>query len=252
IGAAVKIPNGLELWGIDSGVRHAVVGSDYTSVRVGAFMGYRMIGEYAGLDTKYVADCLVEINDGRWHGYLANVSPAEYENEFSSKIPVSISGEEFLASYGGTTDIVTRIDPARIYAVRAPTEHAIYESARVQSFAKLLGDPTDEADVDELGELMFGSHKSYAACGLTEPRTDRIVELVREHRGEGLYGARITGGGSGGTVAILARHGSRETISQLAEQFGKELRQKPYIFHGSSPGCAAFGHLRLSSAEARA
>jgi galactokinase len=249
---AVKIPDGLELWGIDSGVRHAVAGSDYTSVRVGAFMGYRVIAEYAGLDIEQVAYGLVEIDDGRWRGYLANVSPAEYENEFASKVPVSISGEEFLASYGGTTDTVTKIDPAKIYAVKAPAEHAIYESARVQRFAKLLKNAADETNVDQLGELMFESHNSYAACGLTEPRTDRIVELVREYRGEGLFGARITGGGSGGTLAILARRGSCEVIMQLAERFGKEARQKPYVFHGSSPGCATFGHLRISNAEARA
>ncbi len=247
IGEAVKIPDGLEFWGIDSGVRHAVAGSDYTSVRVGAFMGYRMIAENAGLDINQVADGLVEIHDSRWNGYLANVSPAEYESEFSLKIPVSISGQEFLDSYGGTTDTVTKVDPARLYAVKAPTEHAIYESSRVQSFAKLLESVTDD-NVDNLGELMFESHKSYAACGLTESRTDRIVELVREHRGEGLFGARITGGGSGGTVVILARQDSRQVISQLAEQFGRETGQKPYVFHGSSPGCATFGHLRLSSA----
>jgi L-arabinokinase len=249
IGDAVKIPAGLELWGIDSGVRHTVAGSDYTSVRVGAFMGYRMIAEYAGLATKQVADGLVEVIDTRWRGFLANVSTAEYEREFSSNTPVSISGKEFLNIYGGTTDTVTKIDPARTYAVKAPTEHAIYESSRVQAFAKLLEEAKDDMDYDGLGELMFGSHKSYAACGLTESRTDRIVELVRENRGEGLFGARITGGGSGGTVAILVRRGSRQAIMQLAERFETETGQKPYIFHGSSPGCSSFGHLRLSKAS---
>ena len=35
----VKIPKGLAFFGIDSGIRHAVSGSDYTSVRVGGFHG---------------------------------------------------------------------------------------------------------------------------------------------------------------------------------------------------------------------
>jgi L-arabinokinase len=35
----LDIPEGLALWGIDSGERHAVSGSDYGAVRVGAFMG---------------------------------------------------------------------------------------------------------------------------------------------------------------------------------------------------------------------
>src|SRR5438093_11665231 len=39
------IPDEIAFWGLDSGVRHAVTGADYASVRVGAFMGYRMIAE---------------------------------------------------------------------------------------------------------------------------------------------------------------------------------------------------------------
>ena len=247
IGEAVKIPDGIEFWGVDSGVRHAVAGSDYTSVRVGAFMGYRIIAGLAGLDVDQIGRSLVAINDSRWHGYLANVSPTEYEQEFASQIPTAISGQDFLKSYGGTTDTVTKIDPARVYAVKAPAEHAIYESSRVQAFAKLFSEPVSEANLDRLGELMFQSHKSYSACGLTESRTNRIVELVREYRGNGLFGARITGGGSGGTVAVLAHRGNRQAILQLAERYGSESGQKPYIFHGSSPGCSTFGHLRLAS-----
>ena len=41
----VELPPEVELWGLDSGVRHSVSGADYGSVRVGAFMGYRMIAE---------------------------------------------------------------------------------------------------------------------------------------------------------------------------------------------------------------
>ncbi len=247
IGDAVKIPDGLEFWGVDSGVRHAVAGSDYASVRIGAFMGYRIISDIAGLKPHLIGEGLVEIDDARWHGYLANVLPMEYEREFSSKLPTEISGKKFIENYEGTTDRVTKIGSAKIYAVKAPTEHAIYESSRVHAFGKLLREPMNEANMDRLGELMFQSHKSYAACGLTEPRTDRIVELVKERRGDVLFGARITGGGSGGTVAVLARRGSRPIISQLAEDFRTETGQKPYIFHGSSPGCSTFGYLRLTA-----
>src|SRR5579884_1356548 len=39
----VAIPAELELWGIDSGIRHEIGGADYGAVRVGAFMGYRNV-----------------------------------------------------------------------------------------------------------------------------------------------------------------------------------------------------------------
>lgn len=39
----VPLPPGLAVWGIDSGLRHCVGGSDYGAVRVGAFMGLRIL-----------------------------------------------------------------------------------------------------------------------------------------------------------------------------------------------------------------
>src|SRR4029077_7654072 len=39
----ISLPKELAVWGLDSGVRHSVGGGDYGSVRIGAFMGYRII-----------------------------------------------------------------------------------------------------------------------------------------------------------------------------------------------------------------
>src|SRR5687768_10022279 len=41
----VPVPEDLEFWGIDSGERHAVGGSDYGAVRAGAFIGLRIVSE---------------------------------------------------------------------------------------------------------------------------------------------------------------------------------------------------------------
>lgn len=38
----VEMPPHVAVWGVDSGIRHSVGGSDYGSVRVGAFMGLRI------------------------------------------------------------------------------------------------------------------------------------------------------------------------------------------------------------------
>ena len=46
----IAMPPDLAVWGIDSGIRHAVTGADYGAVRVGAFMGYRILCDLAGFD----------------------------------------------------------------------------------------------------------------------------------------------------------------------------------------------------------
>lgn len=244
----ISLPKDLAVWGLDSGVRHSVGGGDYGAVRIGAFMGYRIIAELSGLEVKQIGDRVV-ITDPRWHGYLANLGALEFKEKFANRLPDKLLGADFLQRYGGTTDIVTKIDPRISYAVRAPTAHAVYESDRVRKFAELLrqqlagrGNLLEES----LGELMYESHASYSACGLGSEGTDELVELVkRAGVSSGLYGAKITGGGSGGTVAVLGRRDAAGAVAQVAHSFADKTGHQPYVFNGSSPGSAAFGHLML-------
>jgi L-arabinokinase len=240
---AVQLPEALEVWGLDSGIRHAISGADYGSVRVGAFMGYRIVAALAGLTALPMGESRVSINDPRWQGYLANVTPSDWEARFRDRVPETLTGAEFLARYGGFTDAVTRIDPARTYAVRQPAAHPIYEHHRVSLFRALLQKPRlAENDFLLLGELMYQSHLSYSACGLGSAGTDQLVDMVRalgpDH---GLYGAKITGGGSGGTVAVLARRGSAETVAALAREYAAHTGRAAHLLGGSSPGVLQFG-----------
>jgi galactokinase len=222
----VRVPEDISLWGIDSGERHAVSGSDYVSVRTGAFMGYRIIAE----------------TEMQWKGYLANVSPEEFEREHVRRLPEEMSGAEFLSRYSRTTDTVTTIDPGRMYKIRRPAAHPVYEHHRVKLFRNLLMEPSSEERRKELGQLMYESHASYSACGLGSRGTDLIVSLVRaEGPANGLYGARITGGGSGGTVAILGKRDAQQTIGRVVERYADATGYRPYIFQGSSSGVARFG-----------
>ena len=243
-----KVEN-LLVWGIDSGVRHSVSGSDYSAVRVGAFMGYRMIADLAGLAIETSApEALTRVIDPKWQGYLANISVSQFEHSYSDCLPDMINGADFMAEYGGTTDVVTQVEPDRAYVVRKPTAHPIYEHARVRSFAQLLSVKPQPRRAEMLGELMYQSHASYSACGLGSTETDRLVNLVRAHGTDnGLYGAKITGGGSGGTVAVLGLRGADAAIEELAEQYRQKVGYRPYIFENSSPGAATFGHLILTS-----
>ena len=89
---------------------------------------------------------------------------------------------------------------------------------------------------------MYQSHASYSACGLGSEGTDRLVTLAREvGSSNGIFGAKITGGGSGGTVAILASRDAGPLVQTIAQTYAAETGQKPLLFTGSSPGAARFG-----------
>jgi len=226
----VAIPRELAFFGIDSGIAHAVSGADYTTVRAGTFMGYRILQEWAGED---------------FGGYLANLTPSKFEQHYASRLPVTMTGEEFIRRYHRNTDRVTTVEPSVSYSLRQPTAHPIYEHQRLQTFSELLkGDPMKNAPL--LGELMNQSHASYSACGLGSEGTDRLVELSRAAGpSKGIYGAKITGGGSGGTVAVLSESDAEETVVSIAQQYADETGYQPYVFTGSSDGARCFGHREL-------
>jgi galactokinase len=243
---SIRLPEGLGVWGIDSGIRHAVTGADYGAVRVGAFMGYRILAELAGLRvTPGDRAGHVSIEDPRWHGYLANVG-SEAFHRLAPAIPEYLHGDAFLDRYHGTTDRVTHVEPSQRYAIRTPAAHPVHEHERVTEWARQLRSDPDSA---RLGALMYASHASYSACGLGADGTDRLVALARDAGvARGIYGAKITGGGSGGTVAVLAEAGAGDSVRHLAQQYAAETGRDTYVFEGSSPGAARTGAIRLDGA----
>jgi galactokinase len=261
----IAMPPGLAVWGIDSGIRHAVTGADYGAVRVGAFMGYRILSDLAGFDTAPGdRSGYVHVADPRWHGYLANVGALTFL-DYEHEIPGTLNGAAFLSRYQGTTDPVTRVDPSCTYAVWKPTAHPIYEHERVSEWAQLLrsgdspagtsgesdatdGSSTEEAVARRLGALMYQSHASYSACGLGSEGTDMLVALARSAGpAEGIFGAKITGGGSGGTVAILGHRHAGPRVRQIAAAYSEQTGRAAYVFEGSSPGSAAVGVMTVNA-----
>ena len=228
----VLIPHGFRFYGIDSGIRHAVTGADYGTVRTAAFMGYRMIAALAHLGVQQVGERLL-IDDPQWRGYLANISPAEFTDRFAPHLPDTMLGADFLAQYHGITDDVTRVHADRWYPVLQATSHPVHENARVEHFAALLAELPKSAHA--LGTLMYESHASYSACGLGSAGTDRLVELVRESGGD-LFGAKITGGGSGGTVAILGTADAESSVREVARRYEAETGLAAEVFAGSGDG----------------
>jgi len=245
----VAIPAGFRVYGIDSGISHAVSGVDYGTVRTAAFMGYRMIAAAAGVPAARDG-ARVRLDDTRWHGYLANVTAGELA-ELGRSLPEEMTGAEFLARFDGISDPATEVRAERRYPVRRATEHPVGEQARVGRFAELLGTLEDRPEAAvELGCLMYESHRSYGACGLGSDGTDRLVELVAaKGPRRGLFGAKITGGGSGGTVAVLGRSDAAQAVRDLAARYETETGRRAEVFTDSGPGAAETGVLLLTPAE---
>jgi galactokinase len=84
-------------------------------------------------------------------------------------------------------------------------------------------------DLNELGALFVASHASQRDdYAVSVPEVDLLVELARAERD--VYGARLTGGGFGGSVVILARNGCGAAIAtKVAGAYAARSGQSPTI-----------------------
>ena len=191
VGPLLTLPTGLRFEVRPSGAEHSVGGDAYGEARAAAFMGRRLL-EVMGVPTG---------------GYLAEVPLADFERRHARLLPAAMTGADFLADYGPHLDAQTTVRPEVTYPVLAATRHPIAEHARITAFAKTLRDAVaadralTSAELESLGAAMYASHESYTAIGLGHPATDAIVGAARAEAGA--YGARVTGGGAGGSVCVL-------------------------------------------------
>ena len=228
----VTIPNNLYFVGIDSGVRHSVGGASYGEVRTAAFMGYSIIAQKSGISKDKIKEVSnVEIP---FNGFLSNISPSMFESNFARTLN-SMYGKDFIHDFGGITDQLSVIKSDVFYNINACTQHPIYENHRVSTFLELLKNLSHQnysTLLPIMGELMFQSHESYNKCGLGNEMTDKIVRMARTKGFEsGIYGAKITGGGSGGTVCLMV-YGEQglNSAKELFADYQTQTNQNSLVF----------------------
>ena len=230
---AVAIPKGTGFVGINSMVRHSVAAAPYGDVRIGAFMGKRI------LNVLRARDGLPAVK------HLTEISGQEFAAR-SRHLPETLKGSEFLKRYGSHGDAATTIRPNVFYRVRGPARHPVRENERVLRFIAALR-RGGAAGCAAAGREMYGAHASYCdECRLSVPEVDALVAAVRR-RGtqKGLYGAKITGGGAGGTVAVFGRLADLEKhVPAIAREHARRFGVVPEIYGGTSPGAFEFGARR--------
>ena len=244
----LNLPHGIRVIGINSNLKHSVGGGTYGRTRCAAFMAHKMIYEVM---RQMGAKAGREMTGDPMGGYLANLDPEDYKTIFRPYLPEKIKGGDFLLKFGGTFDKATRVEPDVSYHVQRAADHHVLEARRVRNFVEFLTDASTEADsakridlLNKAGHLMYASHLSYtndALLGADE--CDLLVKMVSEREHLGLYGAKITGGGSGGTVAVLANtgHAVDRAIADIMADYEQQTGLKPEAFLGSSPGAWAAG-----------
>jgi galactokinase len=92
--------------------------------------------------------------------------------------------------------------------------HVITENARVLAAVQAL----ESGDAKTLGQLFYESHKSMRDdYQVSVPEIDLLVTIASKH--PAVFGARLTGGGFGGSIVVITQPGQGHEVSEkiLAE-----------------------------------
>lgn len=110
--------------------------------------------------------------------------------------------------------------------IRKRCRHVISENGRTVEAAELL----KTGDVSAAGKLMFQSHRSLRDdYEVSSPELDVLVDAAAEC--EGVFGARMTGGGFGGCTVNLLSSGSFENFTEtIKREYSKTFGFEPSIY----------------------
>jgi galactokinase len=161
---------------------------------------------------------LVVVHSGVTHQHSAG----EY-NERRSQCEAAATALGVPELRDASTAYLERIE-ALPEPLRRRARHVVTENARALEAVEALR----ARDLDRLGALLDASHRSLRDdFEVSTAEVDLLVDLAREQ--PGVFGARITGGGFGGSIVALAERGSGRSAAAAAaaeyeERTGRDAR----------------------------
>jgi galactokinase len=109
---------------------------------------------------------------------------------------------------------------------RKRARHVITENERVLKAVQAI----KGEDNVELGSLVYASHESLKNdFEVSIPDIDWLVDQAKKV--PSIYGARITGGGFGGSVLFLVDPGDIQVLTEIADQYKKKTGNTPQVFN---------------------
>ena len=245
----VSCPLNVSFVGIYTRVRRSTTSTAYVDTRTGTFMGLTILKAAFSSETAE-GSIARKLSEALADNYLCNLSVQEFREQCEHLLPEQMQGAEFLDKYGETVDTATQVNPETSYAVRSRVQHAIYENARVRQFIAAIKNADTDSErlqdyLSEAGNLMYESNASYRdLAGLGSREVDGLVNIARKIGEQGgIYGAKITGGGGGGTVALLCHGNVENSLTQILAAYKLAWGIDGELIRGNAAGAFEFGHI---------
>lgn len=180
--------------------------------------------QYVGIDSSIAH--FVLINSGIRHSLK--------ESGYNNRRKECESALAIIKSYGENINALCDLSLARLKDIAGNLPfvearrafHAVSENERTLAFYRAL----KEYDFIKAGELLYESHNSLRDhFEVSTPEIDRIVEWTGGI--DGVYGARMMGGGFGGCIiAMVAVYAVEGFIETMTRKFEGAFGRKPEVY----------------------
>jgi len=251
---------------LDTGVRYGAATSTVESLRLAGAMGLRIIETvYRDLGQRHTP----------LRGYLANLSPSLYRQYFRGLLPRRMRGQDFIRTFCELPERAGLVRPERLYRVRTAVDHLITEHDHAENFLQAMEELSDETRpgtggagtthatrqsggdrqrvLRRAGRLLLASHHSYRLrLELSCPEADWLVESLMETAAgnegggpdSGVYGARISACGGGGTVVALLDRSAAATdvLLRIVSAYGEVNGGHLSVTEAGAPRSAGLRH----------
>lgn len=158
--------------------------------------------------------------DGEYTARRADSERAAQELGVQTLRDIEVEGEQ---------ELQERLAAIADETVRRRAHHVITEIQRVKAFDALLESGTVREHVAELGALLNASHDSLRDD--YEVTVEALDTAVDAARAAGAHGARMTGGGFGGSTIALVEADQAQSIAQaIAAAFAEKGLDAPEFF----------------------
>lgn len=154
-----------------------------------------------------------QLNDGQ---YAERRRTCEEAAEILGVANLRVTADGIARSEDPFQALKETLDALPSEVMKKRVRHVVTEIQRVRDFVAAFA----QENIEKAGRLINASHDSLAAdYEVTVPELDVAVSVARAN---GAYGARMTGGGFGGSIIALVDKGqSRQTAEKVAEEFSR-------------------------------
>ncbi len=217
----MQLPQGTQLLVVDSGVHHENARGEFNQRVAACRAGVGILRQtYPNIS------------------HLRDVQTVPW-NELADQLPTVISARE-LSEQGISLGELPNLDHETPLRVQACCRHVWTENQRVI----LASDALETRNASTLGNLLDAAHASARDdYQISCPEIEFLVEQARAI--DGVYGARLTGAGWGGSiVALVEREATQEFTGRLHQRYIEATGLIPAIFPCSAgPGAGVVGRV---------